>query len=372
MICKIKKIFFLAILIFLSWNLGIVKAVAKSKLLQDSTIHRKSSLIPLPLIYYTPEANWGFGGAVVYAFRFAKEPMHTRPSQIRAGFAYTLNQQLLSYLSFQLFRKSEKYKFYGELGYYRYSYQFSGIGNEGLRNTPEYYHVNYPRVRLNALYQLRAKVYLGLRYWMDDFNIVKRETTGLLIQDQITGSAGGFLSGIGLVANIDTRDNIFFPARGKFIELVLFHNGRFLGSDFNFSKLYLDYNQFWTNALGHTIALNIYGEFTSGDPPFNGLSLLGGSRKMRGHLKGRYRDKQYIAWQMEYRLNLFWRLGFTSFAGAGLVANKLEALNGENIRYSYGAGLRLMLSKKEKINLRFDVGFGRESSGFYITVGEAF
>ena len=42
-------------------------------------------------------------------------------------------------------------------------------------------------------------------------------------------------------------------------------------------------------------------------------------------------------------------------------------------KQSYGAGLRYMFNKKQKINLRMDVGFGENgSSGVYFGIEEAF
>jgi hypothetical protein len=43
------------------------------------------------------------------------------------------------------------------------------------------------------------------------------------------------------------------------------------------------------------------------------------------------------------------------------------------MKYSAGAGLRFMLSKKEKLSLRVDYGIGLgRNRGLYIQLGEAF
>ncbi|MFK8103592.1 MAG: BamA/TamA family outer membrane protein [Saprospiraceae bacterium] len=352
--------------------LGLLPSLVVAQVESDTLTKRKNSFIPLPVIYFTPETSWSFGAAAVYAFRFEKEPIASRPSQLRTGFAYTLNKQILASLNFQLFRKDELYKFYGELGYYDYIYEFSGIGNNKIGTRRELYQVKYPRVRINALYEVRPQLYLGLRYWMDSFNIIKRDEEGVLIQNTVTGSDGGFLSGMGIVANLDTRDNIFFATEGKFVEIVLFHNGETFGSPFNFSKLYMDYSQFWKIGTQQSIGLNLSGEFTSGNPTFDALAQMGGVKKMRGYFRGRYRDKQYLASQMEYRIHLFWRIGLTVFGSAGIIGPNLESLRSDFMRYSYGSGLRFMLSKKEKINIRIDAGFTPSGNGIYITIGEAF
>jgi hypothetical protein len=60
----------------------------------------KSSLIVLPLAFYTPETRFGGGVGGLYAFRFGNEPEESRPSQVELGLAYTQNEQILLYLLF--------------------------------------------------------------------------------------------------------------------------------------------------------------------------------------------------------------------------------------------------------------------------------
>jgi outer membrane protein assembly factor BamA len=346
--------------------LGSVQAAVPS----DTT--RKASLIPLPLVFFTPETDWGFGAAAVYSFNFKSDSLGSRPSQLQLGFAYTLRDQILAYFPFQLFVRNDRYKFYGELGYYRYIYEFYGIGNRNLLEDGELFSVNFPRVRLNALQQVRPNLFLGLRYWLDDYDITELKAGGRLATEEIPGAAGSFLSGLGFIANYDNRDKIFFPSKGYFAELVLFNNSSVFGSDFNYSKLILDASTFKTLPWKHIVAANFYAELTSGEPPFNQLSLLGGPKRMRGYFEGRYRDKQYFAFQVEYRMPLFWRFGLTLFGGYGLVGDDFASFQTENLLYSLGAGLRFELDTERKVNIRFDAGYGKKSSGMYITVAEAF
>jgi len=337
---------------------------------QDTS--KRSTLIPLPIIFFTPETEWGFGAAGIYSFHFQEDSLNSRPSQIQLGFAYTLRNQILAYLPFQLFIKNSQYKIYGELGYYRYLYEFSGIGNEGFKEESEIFSVKFPRVRLNGLYQFRKNYFIGLRYWMDDYNITEVEEDGLLSDRMITGSEGGFLSGLGLVFNQDTRDQIFYPSKGKYTEVVVFFNRKAFGSDFNYTKLIFDASQFYETSWNHILAWNVYVELTAGEAPFNQLSLLGGPKRMRGYFEGALRDKQYLTLQGEYRLPLFWRFGMVVFGGLGAVGSDINEIDLDDIQYSFGAGLRFLLDKKQKVNLRLDAGFGKKTSGLYITVSEAF
>ena len=106
--------------------------------------------------------------------------------------------------------------------------------------------------------------------------------------------------------------------------------------------------------------------------PFYYLSQLGGQNILRGYYQGRFRDKNLAALQAEYRLPLFWKLGGVAFANIGQVAARLSHFTFGNLHYTLGAGLRYLFDKKEKIQIRADIGFSRDSTGFYFSIFEAF
>jgi hypothetical protein len=58
----------------------------------------------------------------------------------------------------------------------------------------------------------------------------------------------------------------------------------------------------------------------------------------------------------------------------GDVAGRFSKLSLQQLKYSFGAGLRLATSRNEKQHIRFDYGFGRgkNNRGFYLQFGEAF
>lgn len=96
---------------------------------------------------------------------------------------------------------------------------------------------------------------------------------------------------------------------------------------------------------------------------------------MRGYYPGRYRDKLYMATQLEYRWLPFpfsKRFGAAVFASVGTVAPAARDIQLGNLLPAGGAGVRYLLFKKKDVFLRADVGFTREGMGFYILTGEAF
>ncbi|MDQ3046042.1 MAG: BamA/TamA family outer membrane protein [Bacteroidota bacterium] len=326
----------------------------------------------LPLVFYTPETRFGAGASGIVTWRTGKDSSTIRSSSVQFGAAFTANRQLLLYAPFQIFLKKEDYNVYGEIGYYDYNYFFFGIGNEQPKDFRETYYVRYPRLRLNVLKRVYDQLYAGIRYSLDDYRIGKTDSAGQLTLGQITGSGGGVTSGAGLIFRFDNRDNLFYASRGYNAELFVQAEDKWTGSEFNFLKYSLDISTYFQNRYKHVLALNLFTSVITGNPPFNQMSLIGGTRKMRGFYEGRYRDKNISMIQAEYRMHFFWRIGGVVFASTGLVSDKIRNYQLQNLKVSGGAGLRILADKTQKINIRLDAGFTEEGQNYYLTITEAF
>ena len=98
---------------------------------------------------------------------------------------------------------------------------------------------------------------------------------------------------------------------------------------------------------------------------------------MRGYYSGRFRDRNQLATQVEYRMlplpfNFTKRWGAAVFGGTGTVFNSFNTFSTKNFVWSGGAGLRFLIFPKKDIFTRLDVAFTKEGKGFYIFIGEAF
>lgn len=145
-----------------------------------------------------------------------------------------------------------------------------------------------------------------------------------------------------------------------------------IGSDYNFGRFNFDFREYSSLGTSHILAFQAFGTFTSGTAPFHKLATLGGQNLMRGYYEGRYRDNDYLAAQAEYRTALIWRIGAVAFVGAGEVAHTLSGFTLEDVKPSYGLGLRFNFSPTERLNIRMDFGFGKGSSGVYVGASEVF
>ncbi|MEL6721004.1 MAG: BamA/TamA family outer membrane protein [Bacteroidota bacterium] len=338
----------------------------------DSTNFKRNGLTAYPVLFYLPETSLGFGGVGAYTFRLPSEADDTRPSQVSSLLAYTLKKQILIYFYNEIYKDDQKWWLRNEIGYYKYFYDFFGVGNDNPQDFVETFGVTYPRIRLNAQRLLLPNFYSGVRYWYDGYNITESEEEGMLQSGTITGGMGGTVSGLGWVNNYDSRDNIFTPTKGWFIEVIGFWNRKQLGSDFNFSRYTYDVATYFKHMENNVFAVNLFGGWITGEAPFNELMFLGGSRKGRGFYEGRYRDNHLALLQAEYRMHAFGRFGMAFFGSYGGVAPQFSAYQIENFRWNAGFGFRYLANPQEGLSARIDIGFGKNSTAFYFTVGEAF
>ncbi|WP_235297552.1 BamA/TamA family outer membrane protein [Portibacter marinus] len=323
----------------------------------------------LPFAFYTPETGLGFGGLV--NANFYLQDSSYRPSTMLLGGAYTLQNQLLTYLPFEFNWGKNTYVVKGEVGYFRYFFNYYGIGPE-YREDFEVFTVNFPRFRINALYRFYGNHFVGVKYNFDDYRVVELDPEGALLNQKVPGYQGSLISLGGLVHTYDSRDYNFSATKGWFITTTFEHNGALLGSNFSFSRITSDIIKYIPLAKGQVLALNLYGGTTFGTPPFQEYLLYGGTKKARGYYEGYYRDNALMMFQSEYRFQIWRRFGAVVFGSLGNVGPSLDKINPALTKWNAGLGLRYMINEEDRLNARLDYAIGKNTSGLYITFGEAF
>lgn len=334
---------------------------------------KKGSWVALPVVYYKPETRLGFGALGMRLFSLDAADTSVRTSNVQLYGLYTLNKQILISPSYTLFFPEEKYVLRGNLAYFKFPRNYYGIGNELPETNEELVDYTLFRAENRLLRKLNRELFAGLQWnYYRVFDVEQREG-GLLESQQPAGWNGYTASGLGAAFVYDTRDIVVNPSGGTYLELSSLFNGSLLGSEFAYEQYTIDARSYFQlHPNRHILALQAFGRFTSGTVPFLQLSQLGGATIMRGYYEGRYRDKNLLAAQAEYRLPLWWRFGAAAFAGLGDVAPSLKEFSFSTLKPTYGLGFRFMVNESEKVNIRFDYAWGRDASGFYLEITEAF
>ncbi len=341
---------------------------------QDPGSEKNSSFVILPIVFYSPETRWGGGTGGIFTFRPAWSRDDGRPSFIPFKAIYSQNKQTEIGIEPEFYIKGGDLVLQGNLSFRKFPEKFYGIGNHIPDGQEEGYTPQH--IALSVSLQKRIvpgrNVFAGLAYEYDQFKILALDPGGELGSGTIPGSKGGAISGFSTLLRLDSRDNVFFPKRGFDVLLWAEWNSRIFGSDYGFVKATADARAYLPVFQSHVLAFQGVFQAGSGDIPFMALPKLGGEKILRGIPSGRYRDKVMTVFQAEYRMPVFWRIGLVGFVGVGSVGDRISSLKYAKWRFSGGWGIRFKLSPSEGINLRLDFGYGKGSSGVYITAAEAF
>jgi hypothetical protein len=200
---KLTHLFFL--LLLNQWVFG-----------QKDTLSKKTNgfkVIGLPVVFYTPDTKIGGGVGGLATFNFKNDSIGARRSSVTVGAVYTQLNQILLYFPFQLFPKNQSYWLGGEVGFYRYVYNFFGTGNDYAPEYKEKFEAMYPRVRFSATKQVKPHLFMGIRIGYENFDFTRVDSGGVLDRMLVTGSNGGRHSCLGFQVNYDSRDALFRQLR---------------------------------------------------------------------------------------------------------------------------------------------------------------
>jgi len=361
-----RAIFLLAFCLLFSAEKGQAQEMQPDSSLKASRRDSSLSFFGVPLVFYSPDTRWGIGAAGIITF-----PTRPRRSNLTFNFSYTQYKQILVFFPFQWLSNRNRFRVYGEAGWYSYLYRYFGVGNQVPNDYLETYTAKYPRIRVTGALRAHQRNLLGIRWFYDDFDIVSSSPGGEIALGKVHGAGGGRSSSIGPVWISDARDNAFYPRKGWLAELSLTVESRLTGSDFSFVRCSLDVSRYIR--LGQNVlALHGIAMYTAGDVPFFQYPQIGGPRRLRGYPDGKYRDRDLLLAQAELRIPLFWRFKLALFGGCGSVFG--QAGESAVVRPNGGAGLRIEFDRRQQLHLRIDYGIGKGNgnSGFYATVGEAF
>jgi len=147
-------------------------------------------------------------------------------------------------------------------------------------------------------------------------------------------------------------------------------------NDFTFEYWYLDVRQFIPirQPRRDIIALRLQARHAEAGPiPFFELAKAGSERTIRGYLDGRWRDRDMISINTEWRHNLWKVFDLNFFYDIGRVYNDMFQ-EGEHLATelhdAYGTGMRIQVPPD--LVLRLDFGFSKTENVFYLNFGQTF
>jgi hypothetical protein len=244
---------------------------------------------------------------------------------------------------------------------------FYGIGESSLlKHHPLTYNLEpsggmaQARVRLGQPY-----VWAGLSYALATTQ-VKFDAPALtpgLPDFQRESRVGGLTPSL----TYDSRDNIFTPLRGTYVEARAGLFSQALGGDDEFQRINLTAMHFLPLHPKLTLGLRGDAAFSFGNVPFYLRPFVA----LRGAPVMRYQGEDVAQAEAELRWQFWKRFSLVGFVGGGAAWNDLERFDNPLTLVTGGAGFRYEIARKYGLHMGLDVAFGPDSSAIYVQFGSA-
>lgn len=338
---------------------------------EDSTA---SKFIHYPTLAYAPETSWEFGVSSLYVYS-ANGELKNRLSEVKSFAFFTLENQYGLWLDHALFSDANKWFLYGKARYQSFPLFYYGIGKDSPAEIQSVIDGEYLLIRERIMRETWPSLYFGLELDCQRLSGIEYLDTAEGFVPPEVGSMGSSNLGVGLGVIYNNIHNAMNPRKGLYSEWGFIDYPSRDGRDFSFTSYIAD-TRIYRPVRGNTVlAIQVYGQFTTGNPPFNMLALMGGESLMRGYYTGRFRDKNLVAGQLEYRILPFSfseRVGASVFLAMGQVFGDDHSFQWQHFLPAGGAGLRFLIFPEKDIYTRLDMALTAEGNGVYFFIGEAF
>lgn len=351
-------------------SLGLGAYDSKKKNQKKKKHHGEFAIAPIPLV--NPSIGNGGGLGVIYAIRLDGGP-ESQPSALGAAGFITASGSWSAGLGGQLHLQDDKYRITVAVGGGKFNYNYFGVGaSSGGRSIPlsqtSKAFLIEPKIRVHRDW------YLGPRYHVIASTAGLNSTTldPSKLPIPLPSTVDLRTAALGIRLQRDTSDSSFYPTKGSVFDTLADFYAPQLGGTRTYQNLTLAYNKYLPVGEKNILAVHASACMVTDGAPFYDVCELGMSKDLRGYQVGQFRDDRMLVGQMEFRRELFWRIGATAFAGAGAVAHNWGGFNDSQAEPGGGFGLRFILAKRNHINLRMDYAWGDSSHAAYVSLGEAF
>jgi len=261
--------------------------------------------------------------------------------------------------------------------------QYYGVGFENGLYTdyPDstHYKRKYWQLYGKPMWKISKTMYLG---FVADFNFTEAYDINDHMArdpDYLRDGPKNKNSGVGAAISYDTRD---FPQNaysGAMVALSYTRYSEIFGGENIYQVLDLEYRKFFSlsnKKAGRILAIDFHARHCFNDVPYGELSYSGSSNDIRGYRTLRFRDRVSNNLVVEYRHkfhgNSFMakRSGFVVWGAVGSIGPETGESFFVNTLPNAGVGYRFEV--EHRLNVRIDIGFGRNSSGVYFNFQEAY
>lgn len=371
-----RKLLLYIVLFFLAPISLVAQESGEPAIIKTDTLRsdKKIQIVALPVVFYTPETNFGFGGGGQLFLLSEKARFNNRISNVLVTAIYTTNQQIVFEALPEIYLGKGNYFIDASYKFEIYPNSFWGIGPNTAEEDEEIYDQTSHILDLNFLKRLPPNLNFGFTFRFANHQVTDVEEEGLLDSGLILGSDRAVIVGFGATFNLDDRDDIGSATSGNYLSFSARFSSELIGATDGFNSFILDLRTYRPISKKGVFAAQLYTESHFGEVPFQAQAAYGGSKGARGYFKGRFIDNHMYVLQGEYRYRFKPRWAVNAFGLIGSVNRDLDQLyKFNNLKPAFGGGIRFKALKDKSTWLRLDYGVGKDGQkGIYFGVNEVF
>jgi hypothetical protein len=326
--------------------------------------YQKGDLLAVPIPLSNPTFGTGLIAASAYFYGQTAEEKKLQPASFTgAAAAYTSNKSRAIGLTQQNYWGGDKWRFSAIAGYIDFKLELRDPvpGNDSKLD----WVVKGGVFQTTLMRRIFNRWYAGIlgRYLNMD------QALAINIPEDIYRLGGKISStGGGLLLRYDTRDLPTNAFKGQLLELDAVTSTTSGDVNERYQSYGARYRFYHKLEMPLVFAVDADACSRSGKLPLWDTCRI----NLRGFPMTDYLGVKSYQGQLEARWNAWKNLGFVAFGGLGYVGKSFgDALENRRVP-SYGAGVRYMLLKSKRINLRVDYARSDNSDAWYLAVGEAF
>ena len=350
--------------------------------------------LPVPVIITEPAVDYGLGMMGLFfhedeaSAEARKEAMlaadnaaaHLLPPSVSAVFgAYTGNESWMLGGGHMGFFKAGKIRYQGGAGYGDINLDYYSVGGTDL-NRPISLKTKAGFITQTLKFKLGDwPVFIGPTQRYVDAELSPASDIGAIFPPGTPPELGDIItdlltqdvktSGVGFVAEYDSRDNLFTPKSGLFYDFsyVAYREG--IGSDIDYDSYALRGLNYFHLTDSVRTGIRLEAEVADTDsllPPFAQPSV-----SLRGIPAARYQGLYVGVVEAEVTWEIDSRWSILGFGGVGKAANSSSDFGSSSSLVSKGLGFRYQIARRYGFHMGIDVARGPEDTVWYIQAGSA-
>ncbi len=333
--------------------------------MSDWLLNKKGFLV-LPSIITEPAIDYGLAAACVWFHQSISE-RKAPPSMTGVLGAATLNGTWAAGIFHYGFWKGDKIRFKGALVKGDLNVAYWGSGNIPIFNDRS---VNAAiatwLLTTEMTFRLgKSDFFAGARYEYMPTDIAFEDP--IVVPEFDGQQISQTLSEMSVVLAYDTRDNIFTPIKGFYLNLSGTYSDTWFGGEAAYGRIRMEGLGYFDVSRRVGVGIRYETAFSLGDVPFWARPWV----DLRGAPQVKYQNNNTATTEIQLDWNVYKRWSLLSFTGIGHAFAEFGDFDkGKTVR-TLGAGFRYLVARKLGARMGMDFAFSNDDFAFYIVFGSA-